>query len=156
MRGAASMIAVCVVAGGCATTPAGRGVPITVVTAPGGATQALVAVFVDDEGPLVFVVDTGAAESLIDIDTVVRLGLRPVAGSEREVTGLDAATDAVEVDVGRWRMGDVDLPRTRVVSVDIAQPTTGTQIDGLLGSDVLSTFGTVTIDYDDELLVVGA
>jgi hypothetical protein len=35
-------------------------------------------------------------------------------------------------------------------------PDPGGGVDGLLGSDVLSTFGAITVDYKSERLLLGA
>ena len=64
--------------------------------------------------------------------------------------------------VADWRAGDVTLPRGVVAAMDLqltdsaaAQQFLGRRIYGLLGSDVLSSFGVVTIDYDQQVLTLG-
>ena len=50
------------------------------------------------------------------------------------------------------RLGAVELGPTRVALVDLPEPRHGPGIEGLLGSDVLSRFGCVVVDYANQQL----
>ncbi len=115
-----------------------------------GATLPLAPVFIGDDGPLWFVIDTGAAESLIDRELAEHLGLSVIPGSERRIAGI-AEAEAVEVIVESWRVGEVVLPPRPLASLALPEPP-GSPVAGLLGSDILSTFGSVTVDYANEEL----
>lgn len=69
-----------------------------------------------------------------------------------EVRGIGGQATARSIEVKEWRAGRVVLPRQKIVTLDtkgIAGP------GGLLGSDVLSEFGKVLVDYRREKLVFG-
>lgn len=141
------------VATACSPAPAPgaeRTVGLRIAEGNRGATLPLAPVFIGDRGPLWFVVDTGAAESLIDRELAEHLGLSPIPGSERRVAGI-AEAEAVEVIVESWRVGDVALPPRPLASLPLPEPP-DSPVAGLLGSDVLSSFGAVTVDYANEEL----
>ena len=60
---------------------------------------------------------------------------------------------ARRVRVSNWNVGGVPLPNVVVSSAPIAG--LNAHAFGLLGSDVLSRFGSVTIDYHDKQLILG-
>lgn len=106
--------------------------------------------------------DTGASRSVFDQQLANELGLPRVAAVP-QVTSVTGPAQATVVRVGDWSIGAVTLPRTVVAAIDLqltdsagAQQLLGRRLYGLLGSDVLSTFGVVSIDYDQETLVLGA
>lgn len=119
------------------------------------ASQILVPVTIGDSPQLRFVLDTGSAESVLDLETGQALGLDPIPGSEREITGAGAGSRAFEVAVEGWQLGDVPLEGGRLVVFDIPAPAGEARPDGLLGSNVLDDFGRVTIDYEGEELLLG-
>jgi predicted aspartyl protease len=112
-------------------------------------------VFIGGHGPFAFALDTGASHSVIDQDLADRLGL-PSAGPAVEVTGVAATAEAGQVRVGGWRVGDVLLPGDTVVTIGLSEPNRRLKMRGLLGSDVLSRFGAVTVDYDHQKLLLHA
>lgn len=132
----------------------GTTVPIRVAEGD-GASQILVPVTIADSPQLRFVLDTGSAESALDLETATALDLDPIPGSEREITGAGGSDRAFEVGIDDWRLGDVPLDGTRLVVFDIPVPEGEARPDGLLGSNVLDDFGRVTIDYDAEELRLG-
>lgn len=134
------------------TTEGGREVPLRVVSGDRGSALVLAPVVIGDREPVLFALDTGASETLIDRRVADRLGLAPIPGSEREVSGIGAA-DAVELQIDSWQLGDIDLPPLRVASLTLPEPE-GSPVAGLLGNDVLGAFERVTIDYEDEVLVL--
>ncbi|GAA2124837.1 hypothetical protein GCM10009802_30000 [Streptomyces synnematoformans] len=56
------------------------------------------------------------------------------------------------VKVTEWRVEDVGLSGTEATVIDLGSRGGDRVLQGLPGSDVLSEFGQVTIDYDDEVL----
>lgn len=127
-------------------------VPIQVQRLEGGGVDVLVAVMIDGQGPFTFVVDTGAESSLIDSNTAAELNLQK-AGHEHQIGGIGGTERAIPVSIPRWSMGKVRLPASTVDSASV-QDLSGSNTVGLLGSDVLSQFGNITINYDLNILTV--
>jgi hypothetical protein len=124
-------------------------VDLEVVEGPEGSTLAYVPVFIDEEGPFLFALDTGASNSVVTESVADELGLEVVG----EVTGVTGQAEAERVQVTSWRMGEVDLGARPILSLDLATgPAGGQELQGLLGSDVLSEFGAITVDYDEGVL----
>ncbi len=126
-----------------------REVPLRVVEG-GGRTLAFVPVSIDGEGPYMFALDTGASTSVVDDDIADRLDL-PRTGESRLVSGILGTGRVPVAEVDQWRLGDVRLDPGELAVIDIGPPGSG-GIQGLLGSDVLSEFGSITVDYDDGTL----
>ncbi len=133
--------------------PGAQIVPLRVVDGPVGGVVALVSVSISGQGPYSFALDTGASQSVVDLQIASQLGL-PVVGRAPYVVGVTGGTEASLVRVDRWQMGDVSLPATRLVALDLPQTNRSIGLQGLLGSDMLSKFGAVTVDYaNDQLLL---
>jgi len=116
-----------------------------VVSGAGGSRLLIVPVFFSSQGPYDFALDTGAARSIVDTRVVSQLRL-PTTGTEQAITGVSGTSEAVRVRVTSWRVDRVDLPDATILSVRL--PSAGSPpLYGLLGSDMLSRFRTVTIDY---------
>ena len=144
-------------------TPRGeQTVRIEVVATSSRATRqtlALVPVYINGRGPFPFALDTGASRSLISATLARQLGLH-ARGSAGMLEGVTGATTAENFAVQSWRAGSVTLPASMIAAVGSA--TAGTPPSagalhgpvGLLGSDVLSRYGKIAIDYDKGLLVL--
>jgi hypothetical protein len=98
---------------------------------------------------------------VIDRPVADSLHLEPVPAVPI-ATDVSGAVEATVVRVTQWRLGDVDLPVTIVASIDLSGPNApalqqalGRRIDGLLGSDVLSGYGAITLDYARSTLILG-
>ena len=78
-----------------------------------------------------------------------KLGLKTI-GDPVTITGIACSGTAGWLRMAKWRAGGIRLPATKIQTIDMPSP----EIDGLLGSDVLSTFGTITIDYEGERLLI--
>jgi predicted aspartyl protease len=135
-------------------------VPLRIVRV-GGSVVVLAPVSVQGQGPYDFVLDTGASRSVVDRQLAEELGLARVAAVP-QVSGVSGPAQATVVRVADWSAGDVTLPRGIVAAMDLqlsdsaaAQQLLGRRIYGLLGSDVLSSFGVVTIDYEQQILTLG-
>jgi predicted aspartyl protease len=109
-------------------------------------------VFIGGKGPFTFTVDTGASHSIVDYDLVRKLGLHTI-GEPLTVTGITCRGQAARLRMRKWRVGPVSLPAKEIQTIDMPDP--GGGVDGLLGSDVLSTFGAITVDYRRERLLLG-
>jgi Aspartyl protease len=126
---------------------------------PSRETLALVPVYIDGHGPLPFALDTGASRSLISAALAQRLHL-PARGSAGTLQGVTGATSAENYAVVSWRAGTVRLPPSTIAAIGsptaATPPSAGTLQGpvGLLGSDVLSRYGKIAIDYDKALLVL--
>ena len=121
---------------------------LRVVSGPAGVV-AFVKVYVRGKGPFAFSVDTGASHSVIDFEVVRKLGLKTI-GDPVTITGIACSGTAGRLRMAKWRAGGVKLPATEIQTIDMPSP----EIDGLLGSDVLSTFGAITVDYEAERLLL--
>jgi predicted aspartyl protease len=131
------------------SAPGSQRVPMTVIR-NGAATLPVVPVTLAGLEPKRFALDTGSSSSVVDHKLAQQLSLRPV-GRPRNAAGVSCSATSQPVHVTSWRVGVVALPAQNVDS--IALPVPG--LDGLLGSDVLYRFGTVTIDYAAGSLVLG-
>ena len=127
-------------------------------TRPTRQTLALVPVFIGGHGPFPFALDTGASRSLIAAFLAARLHL-PGRGSAGTLQGVTGAASARNFAVKSWRAGNVKLPPSMIAAIGSAVAQTGATGTlrgpmGLLGSDVLSRYGKIAIDYDRGLLVL--
>lgn len=125
-----------------------------------GRRQAVYAdVHIGDKGPFRFLVDTGASTTVIDPEVAQQLQLRD-SDAFAIVRGVGGTVQGAGIGrVKRWRIGDLRLPDQEVLVTDLPQFTTSRPAEarrdtaGLLGSDVLSTLGIVTIDFVNRQLV---
>jgi predicted aspartyl protease len=114
---------------------------------------ALVPVTINGKGPFAFALDTGAAESLVDSQVAKALAV-PTTGRKHEIAGVASVTTASSIKVTDWRVGEVKLPPTTVVEANLPFGNAHGGVQGLLGSDLLSQFNIVTIDYDHGRLLL--
>jgi predicted aspartyl protease len=132
----------------------GASIPLEVSEGPLDGSLLFVPVTIDGQGPFSFVLDTGASNTTIDAALADELEL-PETGVEGDVTGVTGDTIGTAVEVESWQLGDVELDASVIVAVDLGgNGEEGIGVDGLLGSDVLSGFGIVTVDYDEGILLV--
>jgi predicted aspartyl protease len=158
-----ALVAACVPLAACAISITGPraaitsggaiSIPVRVVHDGAGGTAILVGVTIGGKGPFTFVLDTGAESSLIDSATAQRLDLK-VAGSPHPISGIGGVQQAVPVQLKEWHADVLRLPAVTMDSASFAGDRLGNNIRGLLGSDVLSQFGTITIDYAGGTLTV--
>jgi hypothetical protein len=107
---------------------------------------ALVPVTIDGKGPYTFALDTGASQSLVDSQVARELRVEQT-GTTHSVAGITDVTQVKTIKVKRWRVGRIDLPATTVVEANLPFGNAEGGVQGLLGSDMLSEFDVVTIDY---------
>jgi hypothetical protein len=140
------------VAAGCGgSKPSGSlEVPIDVLK-HGSQVIALVPVTINGHGPYQFALDTGASQSLVDTQVAKELRVEKT-GSSHKVAGITSVTKVQTIKVEHWELGDVKLPATVVVEANLPFGNADGGVQGLLGSDMLSEFDIVTIDYAHERL----
>lgn len=131
----------------------GISVPVRVLHYDGGATLVLLAVTINNHGPYNFIVDTGAEVSLIDTQVSRLLGLR-VTGAAHQVSGIGGSQEAVPVAISKWHADKLRLPNMAIDSGDFSAERRDSGYVGLLGSDILTRFGLISIDYAHGTLTV--
>jgi predicted aspartyl protease len=99
-----------------------------------------------------FLIDTGSSKTLVDVALARKLHLKTV-GRPIKVTGVGCSETARKVRISRWSIGGQPLPRIVATSSVIAGA--NGHAFGLLGSDVLSRFGAIAIDYAHGVLTLG-
>ncbi len=105
------------------------------------------------QGPFPFLVDTGGATTLLDSSLAARLDL-PLVDGPRTVTSFTCKRQISFASVSRWSVGNTTLlPQT--VEVGTVRSPALPNLDGVLGSDTLSSFGAVRIDYRQQTLILG-
>ncbi|WP_215447926.1 retropepsin-like aspartic protease [Streptomyces sp. ATCC 21386] len=127
-----------------------REVPLRIVEQD-DRTLAFVPVSIEGRGPFMFALDTGASTSVVDDEVADRIDLERT-GERRSVSGILGTGQVPVAEVDRWEVGDVRLDPGEVTVIDLGPPRGGGGIQGLLGSDVLSDFGSITVDYANEVL----
>ena len=132
---------------GSVTTGKGQTTQVKILRGGGGTAMILVPVTIDGQGPYDFALDTGAGITLIDTQLADTLRL-PVTGNSAQVAGVGGTQDVTPVHVDAWNAGTISLPSANIGRTGLASFKQGSGVRGLLGSDVLSSFGKITIDYD--------
>jgi predicted aspartyl protease len=107
-------------------------------------TLVFVPVRVNGRGPYEFVLDTGSSNSSVDRSLVRRLGL-PRTGQQHRVQGVTGSGTVPIVKVRQWTIGGVPLRAHSLAVVDL-----GMGVSGLLGSDELRHFSSVTLDFQHD------
>ena len=112
---------------------------------------ALVPVTIDGKGPYTFALDTGASQSLVDAQVATKLGV-PKTGNHPKIAGISSVEKLATVRVRHWKVGEIELPPTTIVAGNLPFGNAKGGVQGLLGSDMLSRFDVITIDYAHEVL----
>jgi hypothetical protein len=128
--------------------------PITVSEVAGQVAE-MVNVCVDGQGPYPFVVDSGAGESIIDAGLAARLHL-PHDGPASGFAGVGCTGTAQPVTAASWSAAGVTLAPQSLTAATLPDFGIPGQPVGLLGSDVLSRFGAVRIDFTAQTLTLAA
>lgn len=126
-------------------------IPLRVVKARDGETLAFAIVIIHGKR-FPFLIDTGSSKTLVDDALAKKLHLKTV-GRPIKVTGVGCSEGARKVRLKNWSIGGQPLPSIVATSSVIAGA--DGQAFGLLGSDVLSKFGTISIDYAHGELTLG-
>ncbi len=124
-------------------------VPIRVV----GRAAIVANVCIGGEGPFPFLVDTGGSTTLVDSSLAARLHLALIDGP-RTVLSFTCKRQISYAALSRWSVGNTTLLPQAVVIGTVRSPVLP-NLDGVLGSDTLSSFGAVRIDYRQQTLTLG-
>jgi len=114
---------------------------------------ALVPVTINGTGPWAFALDTGASQSLVDSQVARKLRVHKT-GTKQRIAGVASVSNVAAIEVKEWRIGKVKLPPTTIVEANLPFGNADGGVQGLLGSDMLSQFDIVTIDYGHSVLVL--
>ncbi len=131
---------------------AGYTVPLTVSVVSGQVAET-VDICIDGQGPYPFILDSGAGQSTIDAGLAHRLHL-VADGAASEFAGVGCTGTAQPVSVGTWSLSGVTLATQQLTAATLPQMGGKNEPVGLLGSDVLSRFGGVRINFDPGALVL--
>ena len=127
-------------------------VPLTVSTVAGQVAETL-NVCIGGRGPFPFVLDSGTGQSTIDAGLARRLHLSS-AGPPSLFAGVGCTGTARPVAVRSWSLDGVGLDPQQLMAATLPQFGGKGEAVGLLGSDVLSRFGAVRIDFATGALVL--
>jgi hypothetical protein len=114
---------------------------------------AVVPVRIDGHGPYSFALDTGASTSLVDSQVAKELRVR-TTGTRQRIAGVASVSRVASIKVKDWSVGGVKLPPTTIVEANLPFGNAKGGVQGLLGSDMLSQFDIVTIDFGNSRLVL--
>jgi hypothetical protein len=128
-------------------------IPITVSKVAGQVAE-LVNVCINGGGPYPFIIDSGAGESIIDAHLAASLHLAHV-GSGTEFSGVGCTGKAQPVGLTSWSVAGVPLTPQTLTAATLPDFGVAGQPVGLLGSDVLSRFGAIRIDFAAQTLTFG-
>jgi Aspartyl protease/gag-polyprotein putative aspartyl protease len=128
-------------------------IPITVSTVAGQVGE-MVNVCIEGSGPYPFVLDSGAGESIIDRRLATQLHLAH-DGSPSEFAGVGCVGTAQPLGVTAWSVAGVALAPQSLTGATLPDFGGAGQPVGLLGSDVLSRFGAVRLDFTAQTLTFG-
>jgi predicted aspartyl protease len=132
-----------------------RTLPVHVVRYATGRTLVLAGVCLSGQGPFDFVVDTGASTTVIDRSVADRVDLGD-RSAPFTITAIGSCRRSVVVaHTARWSVGGVDLAPQPVIVGPLRIPYLPTVV-GLLGSDVLSSFGSVRFDFSAQTLTLAS
>jgi hypothetical protein len=126
--------------------------PIT-VSHSGSPARMYVDVCLDGQGPLPFIIDTGAATSLVDVRVADRLQL-PKVGSPRRYAGVGCTVTTQLKGLLSWNVEGMPLAAQTVAVLGIPGFGRAGEPAGLLGSDVLGRFGAVRFDFAAQTMTV--
>lgn len=125
-------------------------IPLKVSTVAGQVAETL-NVCIGGKGPYPFVLDSGAGQSTIDAHLAHTLDL-PHAGAAEQFAGVGCIGTAQPVSVTQWSVAGVPLSAQQLTAASLPGIGRKGEPVGLLGSDVLSRFGAVRLDFKAQTL----
>jgi hypothetical protein len=128
-------------------------IPVT-VSQVGGQVAEAVNLCIEGQGPFPFVLDSGDGASTIDSGLATRLHL-PRSGPAEQFDGVGCSGVAHPVMVSNWSVEGETLAPQLLTAAHLPQIGGKGEPDGLLGSDVLSSFGAVRLDFRAGTLTFG-
>jgi predicted aspartyl protease len=126
-------------------------VPLVILKARDGEVLALARVTIHGR-VFPFLIDTGSSKTFVDDALARKLHLKTV-GRPIKVTGVGCSEGARKVRLKNWSIGGQTLPN--IVATSSVLAGANGHAFGLLGSDVLSRFGIMSIDYAHGQLTLG-
>jgi predicted aspartyl protease len=111
--------------------------------------RVVAAVYIGEQGPLRFILDTGANRSALAERTVRNLGLVP--GGQAMVHGITGSSVMPTVEVAKLRVGDFLMADQRLA---VLPDSVFAGVDGILGIDVVQR-SRVDVDFANDQVVVG-
>ncbi len=136
-----------------ALPPAASIVPVKVSQVAGQVAESVNLCF-GTRGPFPFILDTGDGASTIDAGLAQRLHVAK-AGPAEGFEGVGCTGTAKPVTVTSWSVAGLPLNGQVLTAATIPGLGGPNEPDGLLGSDVLSTFGAVRLDFRAGTLTLG-
>lgn len=115
----------------------------------------LVNACIDRAGPFPFVIDSGSSSSVVDSQLSRRFHLHQVGAIQR-AAGIACSTSVVPEQLSSWSVGGLALRPQEVFSASVPDLEPNQPLAGVIGSDVLSRFGSVRIDYQKQTVSFGA
>ncbi|MHB1549217.1 MAG: pepsin/retropepsin-like aspartic protease family protein [Acidimicrobiales bacterium] len=128
---------------------------VRVLRGPHHAALLVARVRIDGKGPYPFLVDTGAAISVVNAPLAAELHLPVVQRRSGRLQGAGCTSSSGEDRMVRWRVGNVGLPAIDVSTVHLSPSTASSSVQGLLGSDLWDRFGSLSIDYHRGVVRLG-
>lgn len=125
-------------------------VPMAVIR-QGTSAMETVPVFIDGHGPYRFMLDTGSSVSSVTSQLATMLHL-PRTGAKAVIKGVVGSQKVPVVSITAWKVGDTALTPDKVAVLGSASGPH--PVLGLLGSDELSSFGSVTEDFQHHQLLL--
>lgn len=115
---------------------------------------ALASVCIEGTGPFPFLIDSGSARSVIDTQLSQRFHMRRV-GAPEQAAGIGCSATVVPRQVSSWAVGGDILKPQSLLSTSLPKLDASQPLAGVIGSDVLSRFGSVRIDYRTQTMSLG-
>lgn len=112
-----------------------------------------VPVCVAGKGPYDFVLDTGAPASLISSRLATQLGLASATARQEALT-VGCTSTTRQVRVGSWSLDGLPLSPQAVLTANLPGLGKAGEPAGVIGSDVLSRFGAIRVDFAKRQLTV--
>ena len=99
--------------------------------------------FVNDKGPIDFIVDTGASLTMLSREMAKRAGIR-LDGKKAKAAGPDGAQTVTLVTVGLLTIGDIQVRNLKMAVMDfgLLNHYAQTKAEGILGFNFLKRFHT--------------
>jgi len=132
------------------TVASAASVPMTVIRS-GRSAMEIVPVTIDGHGPYRFMLDTGSSVSSVTSQLAAMLHL-PRTGAKAVIKGVVGSQKVPVVAIAGWKVGNTVLTPAKVAVLGSASGPN--PVLGLLGSDELSRFGSVTEDFQDHQLLL--
>ncbi|MGO8872068.1 MAG: hypothetical protein ACLQPH_11830, partial [Acidimicrobiales bacterium] len=119
-------------------------IPLEVTVSANG-TSVLAPISFGTSGPLPFDVATGASTSAVASTLVAQRGL-VTTGQSVAIPSLGCPMSAPVVSSGTWSIGAVALTPRNIAGA-VSTTLSPSNAEGLVGSDVLSAYGSIVLDY---------